>query len=346
MVMPPLLRRLHAAAVSIAFLATMRPSRAMIGQLDDHNDRLIMTSIAERVTQEGGYVDPSLILVSPSPLGAERGMMCRPSDAGDANAASTKENDESTEKFWVRVPFSYQLTRDLALETLTSLVPPEVLEKSPLSTLDDAALLVLLVAHLRGATSEGDKWYPYLASLPNEPGCGWWHNHHMEGVIHEEVIDSALTYVERVSKGMAQDYGPYLASEHWPEEWKTETGDGGVIKAAASAIEWALCIVSSRGTAASPALGGGSVRLVPLADMFNHDVNSDGFIELSEEDGENLLGTFEVRRTKKEYMEMEEITVNYNLADYTRDEWFLSHGFLPPETWGNNVNMQQIHREL
>ena len=84
-----------------------------------------------------------------------------------------------------------------------------------------------------------------------------------------------------------------------------------------------------------------------LDSQFNHDTTSDGFIELSEEDGANLLGTFEVRR-KKEYMEMEEITVNYNLADYTAEEWFLSHGFLPPETplRGNNMNMQQIHREL
>ena len=67
-----------------------------------------------------------------------------------------------------------------------------------------------------------------------------------------------------------------------------------IIAAAARAIRWSLCIVSSRGTAASPDLGGGSTRLVPLADMFNHNLQSDGFIELTAKDvgaRDDLLGS-------------------------------------------------------
>ena len=72
---------------------------------------------------------------------------------------------------------------------------------------------------------------------------------------------------------------------------------------ASSAIEWALCHVASRATAASEKHG--ALRLVPMLDMINHDVNAGGFEELNGnerlEDGnfvdanENDAGAFVVR---------------------------------------------------
>jgi len=251
-----------------------------------------------------------------------------------ADVAGVDKSDEDS-TIWLRVPFSYQLTRNLALETLTPLIPDTVLEEAPLVTLDDAALLVLLLVHLRGSSSK--KWLPFLASLPEEPGCGWWGDDAdgitkrkvYQHIISEDVITGSRQYVGRVSNGMAGDYGPYLAQKYWPKTWKGE---------AARAIEWALCIVSSRGTAASPTTGGGSTRLVPLADMFNHNLQSDGFFELTEDEinsqaDEPYEGSFIVKRKAgiDGILPGEEITVDYTLHGYSPEDWFLSHGFVPPE---------------
>jgi len=282
----------------------------------------ILSKLSTQITKEGGYVHPALQLVEPAPCGADRGVIYDAS-SGDDDTRSTDE--------WLRIPFSYQLTRNLALEKLTSMIPDEVLIEAPLVTLDDAALLVLLLVHLKGASSKKDKWYPYLTSLPDNPTCGW---NAESNKVYDKSYDmtDAKKYVQRVSRGMSTDYGPYLSNKHWPKLWK---GD------AANAIEWALCIVSSRGTAASPTTGGGSTRLLPLVDMFNHKVSSGGFFEITDEeinskDDEKLEGSFVVRKKNSGMISNvilsgEEITVDYNLADYTADEWFLSHGFVPTE---------------
>lgn len=58
------------------------------------------------------------------------------------------------------------------METLVPLIPKDVLEFAPLSTLDDGALLVLLLVHLKGSGLK--EWVPYLNSVPDHPGCGWY----------------------------------------------------------------------------------------------------------------------------------------------------------------------------
>ena len=295
----------------------------------------ILVRLSNQIIKEGGYVHPSLQLASPAPCGADRGVIGADTDATGGRASSDEDNDST---IWLRVPFSYQITRNLALETITPLIPDDVLSMAPLQTLDDAALLVLLHVHLRGASSKKDKWYPFLTSLPDSPGCGWWSDDEddsikkikvYEHIISNDVVVGSRQYVGRVSTGMDGDYGHYLAKKYWPKKWNGE---------AASAIEWALCIVSSRGTAASPSLGGGSTRLVPFADMFNHNLQSDGVFEIDEneinsEAGESLLGSFEIRRRTgiDGSLPGEEITVNYSLWGYSPEDWFLSHGFVPPE---------------
>ncbi|KAL7550946.1 hypothetical protein ACHAWF_015648 [Thalassiosira exigua] len=300
------------------------------------DENVVFDNLAKQIVAEGGYVHPSLQLATPAPCGAKRGVIL---------SKLTVDGDRVADGIWLRVPFAYQLTRDLALETLTPLIPAHVLDDAPLATLDDAALLVLLLVHLMGKTGESDRWHPYLASLPkNDLGCGWWGDAatgakgmEYQGVVPRDAVLSSRKYVSRVSNGMARDYGLYLSHEHWPRDWKdgydsSSNDDDGLIQAAARVIQWSLCILSSRGTAASSALGGGSVRLVPMADLFNHDVNSFGFIESTEQNAGSgeLMGAFEVKR-KEQVVPGDEITVDYNLVDFTPEEWFLSHGFVPQE---------------
>lgn len=338
-------------------LALSIPTEQISEIQDDPSDDTIITDLSNQIIKEGGYVHPSLQLSSPAPCGADRGVIfgSKSSNVDDSDVSSSS-NEDRPSSIWLRVPFSYQLTRDLALDTLTPLIPNSVLDEAPLDTLDDGALLVLLLAHLRGMTTANDKWHPFLASLPDDPGCGWWVGDSIdngakryEHMIPNEVITSSRGYVSRVSNGMAKDYGPYLANNNWPKKWKeaidkSKEQNDGIINAAARAIEWSLCIVSSRGTAASPTLGGGSIRLVPFADMFNHNLHSIGFMELTKKDVNNggtdqgsFVGSFEVRQMKDTtVLEGEEITVDYNLVGYTPEDWFLSHGFIPSEVLERN----------
>lgn len=325
-------------AVTCSLLASLASAKEL---RSDEEMNKVLSNLANRIIKEGGYVNKSIQLASPAPCGADRGVIIAKENGGNSNA----DEGTGTGNIWLRVPFSYQLTRDLALETLTPLISRQVLEVAPLVTLDDAALLVLLLVHLRGlSVNDDDKWHPYLVSLPDDPGCGWWDNGDTEIAKQlQEVIVPSREYVGRVSQGMAMDYGPYLANEHWPKEWKgmksnSEDEYDMILSAAANAIKWSLCIVSSRGTAASPTFGGGSVRLVPLADMFNHNLGSDGFMELTEKDvgsKKEILGSFEVRRNKA-ILPGEEITVDYTLDGYMPEDWFLSHGFVPSEVFGQS----------
>lgn len=277
----------------------------------------ILQALTLKITELGGYVHPSIQLVSPSPC-CTRGII-------SSQATTSIGKDDTHEEVWVRVPPSYHLTRNLAMQTLEPLIPKDVLEYAPLSTLDDGALLLLLLVHLKGSGSK--EWKPYLDSLPDHPSCGWYGD--INSITHEEykiVAQESKQYVSRVANGMAADYGDFLAKEHWPSEWQNS---------AEKAIEWSLCIVSSRGTAASPKYGGGVIKLVPLVDMFNHSPEYKGFKEVTKEDvsvdTSHMEGSFTVR-IEKDYHDGEEILVDYNLADYAPEEWFMSHGFVPNES--------------
>lgn len=87
------------------------------------------------------------------------------------------------------------------------------------------------------------------------------------------------------------------------------------------------------------------MRLVPVADMFNHNLQSEGFKELEEKDvgsREELLGSFEVRR-RADTLPGDEITVDYTLDEFSPEDWFLSHGFLPAEVLhGANVDRSEL----
>ena len=281
----------------------------------ESSDDIVLNALKHKIERLGGYVHPSIKLVSPSPC-CSRGVI--------TSDATTIDNNEDGQELWIRVPPTYHLTRDLALQTLTPLIPGDVLDFAPLSTLDDGALLVLLLVHLKGNGSK--YWQPYLDSLPNYPTCGWYGDNGETFLEYKHVALDSKRYVSRVSAGMTADYGHYLDNKHWPQEWE---------ESAALAIEWSLCIISSRGTAASPEYGGGLVKLVPLVDMFNHSPRYEGFKELTKEDNEvdtsNVEGSFAVR-IEKDYVSGEEIFVDYNLADYSPEEWFMSHGFVPQET--------------
>ena len=279
------------------------------------DDDVILHALKIKIEELGGFVHPSIKLVSPSPC-CVRGII--------SSQSVTYESEDDEEKVWVSVPPTYHLSRSFAMNTLVPLIPPEVLEYAPLSTLDDGALLVLLLVHMKGIGLE--EWEPYLASLPHTPGCGWYGDNN---IIHEEYRDvayEAKQYVSRVAKGMSSDYGNFLAKTYWPKEW---------IDSTEKAIEWALCIVSSRGTASSPEYGGGHIKLVPLVDMFNHSPHHQGFKELTTKDG-----SFQVR-IDKDYSAGEEILVDYNL-DYHPEEWFMSHGFVPQEAVEATNNRQEL----
>ena len=96
--------------------------------------------------------------------------------------------------------------------------------KPSLHELDDAALLVLLLAHERGV-GRYSRWMPYIASLPPEPGCGYsrrlrpymldakqaYQNElGVETEGWEDELIKATHYGERIAEGLNNDYGSYL----------------------------------------------------------------------------------------------------------------------------------------
>lgn len=300
----------------------------------------IFEALRKAIEKSGGYVDRRLGLLSPAPCGAPRGL-------GIVSSKKKKEGETSDVLF--KVPIEYQLTRQLALSTLTPLIPPNVLQALPLDELDDAALLVLLLAHEKGLGKKS-RFKAYIDTLSNSvdgSGCGW----ASEGAhdfrklpreVEPEDVEAGLAYAHRVSTGMASDYGEYLAKSAWPKDWQGETSN---------ALLWGLCTVSSRGTAANQipgdSEGGTGIRLVPLADMANHDLLSAGFIELSGVErvanggfvdaSSSDAGSFVIRSVwgadwkTKELDVGDEITVNYNLPYYGAVDWYMSLGFVPAE---------------
>mmetsp|Transcript_4985 Transcript_4985/g.7598 ORF Transcript_4985/g.7598 Transcript_4985/m.7598 type:complete len:487 (+) Transcript_4985:141-1601(+) len=247
------------------------------------------------------------------------------------------------EEYLIRVPLSYQMTRRLALSTLSPLIPQDVNQRTPLQELDDAALLVLLLAHERGL-GPNSKFHPYIASLPVAPSCGYSPAMRPQALATIELmaiklgmdvtgwpgeISKANDRAQMIADGLTKDYGPYI-----------ETTEGA---STFSVIQWALCQVASRATAGSETHG--ALRLVPIVDMVNHDVEAGGFHEIqdpsaffkgnADETDELAAGSFIVRSIRhgrtRPLKKGQELLVNYNVPDYSPLDWFISLGFIPKE---------------
>ncbi len=250
------------------------------------------------------------------------------------------------EEVLLRIPLRAQMTRNIALATLLPIIPHDVLVRSPLHELDDAALLVLLLAHERGRGIEST-YHPYISSLPLIPSCGFSSDVRSDALetisimgVHLGMdvngwpgeLSKASDRAYVIAEGLARDYGPYIHTVKGMTPFES--------------IQWALCNVASRATAAADKYG--ALRLVPMLDMINHDVVAGGFEELggaerlsrgnyvdaTEEDS----GTFIVRSLRhgrrKPLRKGQELLVNYNVPNYSPLDWFVSLGFVPPERSG------------
>jgi hypothetical protein len=71
-------------------------------------------------------------------------------------------------------------------------------------------------------------------------------------------LAKAGKYAEKIVTGLSNDYGSFLESPHGVSVYDN--------------LQWALCQVASRATAGSEKYG--SLRLVPLMDLINHDANA------------------------------------------------------------------------
>jgi hypothetical protein len=233
----------------------------------------------------------------------------------------------------------------VALETLLPRITAEVQRRANLHELDDAALLVLLLAHERGV-GRFSRWLPYISSLPLEPSCGYSKNlrpYMLDSInaLRDELgldvngwsgeLLKATQYAERVAIGLARDYGSFL--QH-PKGMSAQEN-----------MQWALCQVASRSTGGSQKHG--QLRLVPILDMINHDANAGGFVELTGKerlDNEDFVdaseddsGAFVIRSLRhgrrKALRKGQELLANYNVPHYSPLDWFVSLGFVPPERW-------------
>jgi hypothetical protein len=329
------------------------------------------------VREKGGYVHPDLGFLEPAPCGAARGIgmvrnlyhncqsKCMPGLANEklqlkralkaASKNGTSLDDSSKvekrymqEEILIKVPLSFQMTRKVALDTLLPLIPADVQRKASMHELDDAALLVLSLAHERGVGTYS-RWLPYIASLPTEPSCGY--SVHLRPYVLDSInamrnelgmdvngwpseMLKATQYAEKIAKALAKDYGAHI--EH-PKGVSAEEN-----------IQWALCQVASRATAGTQKYG--ALRMIPLLDMVNHDAAAGGFVELIGterlEEGDFIdatededLGAFVVRSLRhgqrKALRPGQELLVNYNVPHYAALDWFVSLGFVPPERYQN-----------
>jgi hypothetical protein len=324
------------------------------------------------IRETGGYVHDDLGWLVPAPCGAARGLgmvrnfyqecqtRCFPGtwpekqivarDKAAGNGTEPAWPDESPlykqEEVLIRVPLKFQMTRQVALETLLMVIPNQADTTLNLFHLDDAALLVLLLAHERGV-GRYSRWLPYIATLPHQPACGYARNLRpfildMLQVLHVEhdvetegwstELIKASQYASKIVESLNRDYGPYL------ERPPGVTGYDN--------LEWALCHVASRATAGDEKHG--SLRLVPLMDMINHDATAGGFIELTGQENyeagdfvqatETDAGTFVVRSLRhgrrRPLAPGQELLVDYNVPNYAPLDWLISTGFVPPERWG------------
>jgi len=261
------------------------------------------------------------------------------------DAQEAIEQQYRQEEYLIEVPLSYQMTRYLALKTLLVLIPPDVNQRVPLQELDDAALLVLLLAHERGLGMMS-KFHPYIESLPVTPSCGYSPVMRPQTLATIELmaielgmdvngwpgeISKANDRAQMMADGLTKDYGPYIQSTEGVSTF--------------AVMQWSLCQVASRATAGSDLHG--PLRLVPMVDMVNHDVDAGGFNEVFPSTGGSRgddrlidvtgkgVGTFVVsslRHSRRRPLKKgQELLVNYNVPDYSPLDWFISLGFVPKE---------------
>jgi hypothetical protein len=247
----------------------------------------------------------------------------------------------------LRIPLEAQITRKSALETLLPMVPHGM---NGLEELDDAFIIALYLANERGLGAKSRIW-PYVATLPPKPTCA----------LNWELRQSVVDVVTAMSVEMGTDV------LGWPTEiakaaemaeliattLATATADMNLAKRHGSPAEdvidnirWALCQVASRAIAGRSAHG--SLRLVPVMDMINHDAAAGKFKELTGEEkldngsfldaDENHAGTFVVtsRRhgERKPLKRGQELMANYNVPNYSPLDWFINMGYIPPERAG------------
>ena len=178
----------------------------------------------------------------------------------------------------LKVPLASQLTRTVALQTLLPLLPHEVRHRLPLEDLDDAILLALLLAHERGRNRES-RFQAYISTLPSNPTCGYsslQRNNAMDVVRAYRLelgldvdgwpaeITKASDYAERIAGSLARDYGNYITVPMGTSPF--------------TLIQWALCVVASHATAGNDKYG--SLRLIPIVDLINHDEDAGEILEL------------------------------------------------------------------
>jgi len=149
---------------------------------------LVFAALRESVLAfEGGFVHPDLGILMPAPSGADRGLgivrssyaACECSYDNDINEDTYQGSDDKCDRedtadseVLLKIPLGAQMTRSVAMQTLKSLIPIEKRKTAPLNDLDDAALLVLLLAHEKGKGPES-RFLPYIVSLPKDPTCGY-----------------------------------------------------------------------------------------------------------------------------------------------------------------------------
>lgn len=219
------------------------------------------------VREKGGYVHPDLGFLVPAPSGAARGIgmvrnayhscqvNCMPGLAQekmnlDGESANETSSSDATqyrqEEVLIRVPLNFQITRSVALETLTSIIPSEVQKKFSLHELDDAALLLLFLANERGV-GRYSRWMPYIASMPPHPSCGYSEElrpHMLDSInaLRDEVgvdvqgwpaeLEKATQYAQKIASGLNGDYGKYLKNPEGVSSYDS--------------IRWALCQVGTK----------------------------------------------------------------------------------------------------
>mmetsp|Transcript_30765 Transcript_30765/g.58386 ORF Transcript_30765/g.58386 Transcript_30765/m.58386 type:complete len:422 (+) Transcript_30765:1375-2640(+) len=263
-------------------------------------------------------------------------------------SSSSSNRPYTQSEVLLRIPLEAQITRKTALETLLSLLPPEQNGRSThLEELDDAFVLALYLAHERGLGINSRVW-PYIATLPLRPTCAlhWgWRQSVVDIVTAMSVemgtdvqgwpneISKAAEMAERIAVTLTRASGDTLAKRQGVDD-------------VAENIRWSLCQVASRAVAGREGLG--SLRLVPVMDMINHDQAASKFEELTGEekieDGsfidstENEAGTFIVRSRRhgdrKPLRRGQELMANYNVENYSPLDWFLNMGYIPPERGG------------
>jgi hypothetical protein len=331
------------------------------------------------VREKGGYVHPDLGFLVPAPSGASRGIgmvrdsfhycqvNCFPGTsaekydeitkkkaAEETNSTYTRNDNYKQEEVLVRVPLNFQMTRQVALDTLLALVPADVQKRASLHELDDAALLVLLLANERGV-GRNSRWIPYIASLPPEPSCGFSEDLRpylfdaINAYRHELGMDvqgwtselvRATQYSKKIAEALSLDYGMFISN---PEGVSPSDN-----------INWALCQVASRATAGSDKHG--SLRMIPILDLVNHDAHAGGFLELLGQERyrhgdfietkEEDSGSFVIRSLRhgqrKPLRKGQELLANYNVPHYTPLDWITSMAFVPPELWGQWMKIEPV----